>query len=112
MKEPYFVSLVDTGSLIFTIRDDTHKYEFTFEGVIGPYMLVEEALRASNEIVTDPTGWTAIIINSDFIQLFNPASMDVYFANEILTHYVIGTWDNCLEILAGKEPVIRRYPIE
>ena len=112
LKELYFFSLVDTGSLIFTVRDSTHKYEFTFEKIVGPYMLVDEALRADSEKPTISTGWTAIIKNSDFIPLFNPGLMDVIFTNKIPTHYLIGTDDSCLEILADREPTIRKYLIE
>lgn len=111
LKELYFFSLVDTGSLIFTVRDSTHKYEFTFEKFVGSYMLVDEALRADNEKVIKPTGWTSIMKNSDFITLFNPGLMDVIFDNKTLTHYVIGTYDSCLEILADREPIIRKYLI-
>jgi len=112
LKELYFFSLVDTGSLIFTVRDSTHKYEFTFEKFVGPYMVVDEVLRADSEMVTNPTGWTAIIKNSDFIPLFNPELMDAIFTNKSLTHYLIGTYDSCLEILADREPTIRKYMIE
>jgi hypothetical protein len=112
LKELYFFSLVDSGSLIFTVCDSTHKYEFTFEKLVGPYMLVDEALRTDSEKETNPTGWTAIIEDSDFISLFNPESMDVMFTNKIPTHYLIGTYDSCLEILADREPTIRKYLIE
>jgi hypothetical protein len=112
LKELYFFSLVDTGSLIFTVHDTTHKYEFTFDGLVGPYMVVDEALRADSNEVVNPTGWTAIIKNSDFISLFNPGSLEILFSNKSLTHYVIGTYGSCLEILSDKEPGIRKYLIE
>ncbi|MBA3706841.1 MAG: hypothetical protein H0W84_13345 [Bacteroidetes bacterium] len=111
LKELYFFSLVDTGSLIFTIRDSTHKYEFFFEK-FGPYMVVDEALRSDDLKVTDPVGWTFIIKDSDIIPLFNPGAINVFCPSETLTHYVIGTYDSGLEILADKEPVIRKYLIE
>ncbi|HTL83081.1 MAG TPA: hypothetical protein VL651_15315 [Bacteroidia bacterium] len=113
LKDLYFVSLKDEKELVFTVRDNSNKYEFIFNGWIGPYLVSDESLRSSStQISNPPHSRTFIIKNSDLIPLFNPGTFDVTFHNKTVRHYVIHTYDSCLEILTDKEPIVKATPLK
>ena len=108
----FFVSITTIKwDTVFTVKDSTYSYEFTFEGGC-PYMVFDEAFRSEHVERTGRVGWTFIYEDSDFIKLFNPGIIDVHFAPELPTHYAIFCEDGSLEILSSKEPIIRKCLIE
>ena len=100
----YFHQLIDDGQqLIYSVKDKNFIYDFVFEK-FGPYQIADEALltkywNRKNKSI----GWTFYLKNSDWLDNYDAGNIDVMFRNS-LTHYVISTWDSCLEILTDNPP--------
>lgn len=105
----YSKELIDRGDTVwgvdfaFIVQDrEGRSYEVTLKER-GPYILVdEEHLTKYWNVIRPDTGWTFTVENSPLPSLFS----GVIEANEV-RHFVISTYDACLEILTRSEPMIR-----
>ncbi|MGE0102264.1 MAG: hypothetical protein AB7H86_01280 [Blastocatellales bacterium] len=105
VRDLYFVKLTDDGVLRYTIETRLKEvYEVVLGNYCGPYVVVdEEHLTKYWSIKGENIGSTFEVRNSPLIDYFSGINdYDDY------KHYVIATWDVCLEVLSAREPVIRR----
>jgi hypothetical protein len=106
----YFHRLIDEGNqLLIAVRDDKLIYEFCF--VPGPYQVADEAhlrsyqIEARPEKESDAQGWTYLVTDSTWAKSFNQGTLEVFFPDGY-QHYLIATWDSCLDILSNQPPTI------
>jgi len=105
VRDLYFKSLSDDGTLnvLFTDSED-NIYEITAEKI--SYKLSEEELLTDHwNLIKSETGRTFIIENSKWL------TNDYVTAGFEYTHYVITSWDLCIEILACDDDVIVKHRI-
>ncbi len=103
-KELYFQHLEDFGSkAIVQVADKAgQRYEITIDN--GCYLVSEEEFLVQYWGI--PRGsWTFIVEGSQFPLA---KQYDVDYLTDQMTHYVIPAFDICVEILAEREPLIRK----
>ena len=110
-QDLYFVGLVDgresylRNTLCFMVEDKLgQQYEVLLED--RPYLVVdEEDLTKYWSISEGKRGSTFIVEDSPF-----PAQFPGVLEPDEVVHYVVATWDVCLEVLSTREPLVRRRP--
>jgi hypothetical protein len=103
VSDLYFYKLTDDKNFVFSVKDNNFIYDFIFDKA-GPYSVADEAFLTHYwKSKTENIGWTFIVGQSTWLKSFDQNSLYLVFPNG-LTHFVISTWDLCLEVLSEKAP--------
>ena len=94
VNDLYFESLSDDGELCAVFKDgEDNLYQVLVKGKRSYKLSDEDLLIDYWAVKTKSTGWSFCIEETKWIE-------DVHVKNKGLNHFVISSWDLCLEILA------------
>lgn len=105
LDDLFFVSLLDRdNALRLTVEDGSRqRYEVVVERP-GPYRMADEQFLVHYWAITEEgRGWTFQVVGADWVR--DLELLDHYTPG--IEHFVIATYDTCLEVLAANEPRIR-----
>ncbi|MBL4886871.1 MAG: hypothetical protein JKZ03_00030 [Flavobacteriaceae bacterium] len=98
----YFERLTERGKGVFEVVDHLgNNFEVILDD-LGPYMILEEKWL-NHGVSVDEIGWTYVVEGGGFPKLF----ADWVLEEAPYVHYVVITYDMCLEILASRPPIIK-----
>lgn len=103
VKELYFEALTHDGELRALFKDEAgNTYFVSCENVLSYKVTDEELLTPYWDLTLDKQmGWTRFIEGGEFLE-----RAKFFESNPALKHYLIATYDYCLEIICYKSPKI------
>jgi len=107
VNELYFSELHDTGKVRFVIKDkDGTFYEVLIPSSAGPYLISdEEYLDRYTFHTSSSSSRTFEIENSDLLACIVNGT---HLSDNNLRHFVVTTYDACLEVFCDNEPQVRK----